>query len=62
MTINIIGVIVICIIAALAWWANEKLNTVPVLKIILQVVIVVLAVLFLLQSFGVMNSNLRLVI
>ncbi len=56
MDINIIQLIVICILAALAWWVNATLNTVPMLNKIVSVLIVVVAVLLLLQSLGVMGS------
>jgi hypothetical protein len=55
--INILQLIVICIIAGLCWWANETLNTVPVLKKVIQVLIVVVAVLLVLNSLGVTHSN-----
>ena len=62
MEINIIQIVVICILAGLAYWANDKLNTVPVFKTVVQVLIVVVAVLLLLQSLGIMgslNTNVR---
>ena len=55
MDINIFQIIVIVILAGLAYWANGKLNTVPVLKTVLDVVIVVVAILLLLQSLGLMG-------
>jgi uncharacterized membrane protein YwzB len=55
--VNIIQLIVIVIIAGLCWWANESLNNVPVLKKVVQVLIVVVAVLLVLQSLGVMGDN-----
>ncbi len=61
MEINIIEIVIIIVIAGLAWYANENLNMVPVLKKVVQVVIVVVAVLLLLQSFGVIgHSNIRI--
>ncbi len=57
MEINIIQIIVIIILAGLAYWANDKLNMVPVLKTVVQVLIVVVAVLLLLQSVGVISGN-----
>lgn len=57
MNVNIMEILVICVIAGLAWWANAKLNTVPVLSNVVQVVIVVVAVLLLLNSLGLMHSN-----
>lgn len=55
MDINVMQIIVIIVLAGLAYWVNEKLNTVPVLKTVVQVVIVVVAVLLLLQSLGIMG-------
>jgi hypothetical protein len=55
--INIIQLIVIIVIAGLCWWANETLNNIPVLKKVIQVLIVVIAVLLVLQSLGIMGSN-----
>lgn len=52
MEINIIAIVVICILAWLAYWSNEQLNNVPVLKNVVRVIIVVVAVLLLLQSLG----------
>lgn len=52
MRIDIWDIVVICILAGLSWWVNEKLNQIPILKTVLQVIIVVVAVLLLLQSLG----------
>ena len=60
MDVNIIQIIVIVVIAGLAWYVNETLNSVPVLKKVISVIIVVVAVLCLLQSLGVMNSGIRI--
>ena len=57
MEVNVIQLIVICVLAGLAYWANDKLNNVPLLKTIVQVVIVVVAVLMLMQSLGVINGH-----
>ena len=57
MEVNVIQLIVICVLAGLAYWANDKLNNVPFLKTIVQVVIVVVAVLMLMQSLGVINGH-----
>lgn len=57
MDIDIIRILVICVVAGLCWWANNKLNTVPVLRKVVQVIIVVVAVLLVLQSLGVMSST-----
>jgi hypothetical protein len=56
MHISIIGIFVICVVAGLCWYVNETLNTVPVLKKVVAVIIVVVAVLCLLQSVGVLGS------
>lgn len=56
MDINILAIVVIIILACLAWWANEKLNTVPVLKTVVQVIIVVVSVLLLLQNLGLTHN------
>lgn len=58
MTINIIQIILIIIGAGLCWYVNEKLNSIPVLKPIVQVLIVVISVLFLLHSLGLLHSGL----
>jgi hypothetical protein len=55
MEINLIQLIVIIVLAGLAWWANGKLNTVPVLKNVIDVLIVVVAILLVLQSLGIMG-------
>lgn len=60
MDIDIIRIIVIIVIAGLCWFANEKLNNIPVLKTVIQVIIVVVAVLLLLQSLGIMGNNMRI--
>lgn len=57
MEINILSIIVICILAWLAYWANEQLNNVPVLKNVVRVIIVVVAVLLLLQNLGLISST-----
>lgn len=57
MEINIAAIIVTCTLAALAWYVNETLNPVPVLKTVIRVVIVVTAVLLFLQNCGLMGSN-----
>jgi len=57
MDINLIALFVICVLAGLAWWVNEKLNTVPLLKTVVQVLIVVVAILLLLQNLGLIASG-----
>lgn len=56
MDINVMSIIVILILAGLAWWVNVTLNTVPVLNKVVSVIIVVVAVILLLQSLGIMGS------
>lgn len=56
MNIDIMQVIGIIIIAGLVYWTNDKLNNVPTLKKIVQVLIVVVAVVLLLQSIGIIGS------
>lgn len=62
MEINLIQLVLIIVIAGLCYWANEKLNTVPVLKTVVQVVIVVVAIILLLQSLGIMHHGSNAVI
>lgn len=57
MHINITGILVICILAGLAYWVNDQLNYVPILKTIVRVVIVVVAVLLFLQSCGLIGNH-----
>lgn len=57
MEINVIQIVVICILAALAWYVNAALNTVPVLNKVVSVIIVVVAVLLLLQSCGLISGT-----
>lgn len=56
MEINVMQIIVIIVLAGLAYWANDMLNKVPTLKQVVSVLIVVVAVIMLLQSLGVMGS------
>ena len=57
MDINVIELIVIIILAGLAWWANDMLNKVPTLKTIVSVLIVVVSVLLVLQSLGITGNS-----
>jgi ethanolamine transporter EutH len=57
MDINIIQLVVILVIAGLCWWVNEMLNHIAVLNTVIKVIIVVAAVLLILQSLGLMHSN-----
>jgi len=60
MNINIIAIVLIVIFAGLAWWVNETLNNIPVLKKIVSVIIVVVAVLLLIQSLGLIGGHVRI--
>lgn len=62
MEINILEIIVIVVLAGLAWYCNNALNNVPVLKNVLNVIIVVVSVLMLLTSVGLLGSNASIVI
>lgn len=57
MEINVITILVICVLASLAYWVNESLNNVPMLKTIVRVIIVVVAVLLLMQSMGILGDT-----
>ena len=57
MDINVMQLIVIIVLCGLAWWANNQLNNIPVLKNVVNVLIVVVGVLLVLRSLGVMDSN-----
>ena len=57
MEINLLEILVIIILSVLAYWVNEKLNSIPILKTIIQVIIVIVAVLLLLQSLNLLNSG-----
>ena len=57
MEINLVSILVIVIIAGLCWYANNALNNVPVLKNVINVIIVVVSVLLLLQSAGLIDTN-----
>ena len=57
MDIHLMQIVVILIIAGLCWYANEALNSVPVLKTVIRVIIVVVSVLLLLQSLGLVDSH-----
>ncbi len=57
MHIDLGNIFVICVIAGLCYYVNEMLNKVPLLKTVVTVIIVVVAVLLLLQSVGLINTN-----
>lgn len=56
MVINLIGIIVVIILAGLAYYANEQLNNVPILKNIVRVLIVVVSVLLIMQNMGLISG------
>ena len=62
MVINIVSLLVILILSGLAYWVNEQLNTIPVLKTVVRVIIVVVAVLLVLQSMALMNTNTAIIV
>jgi small-conductance mechanosensitive channel len=55
--IHVVNLAVICIIAGLAYWANDQLNRVPVLNNVIKVVIIVVAILLVLQSLGTIEGT-----
>ncbi len=57
MHIDIGAIFVICVIAGLCYWVNMMLNKVPVLNTVVSVIIVVVAVLLLMQSVGLIHSD-----
>jgi hypothetical protein len=59
MDINVIGLIATIVIASVAWWANDKLNTVELLKTVLKVVIVVVALLLVWKFLGIHGQTIH---
>lgn len=57
MDINILQLVVIIVLAGLAWYANNALNTIPVLKNVVNVLIVIVSVLLVLQSVGLISGK-----
>lgn len=57
MTINVIQLVVICVLAGLAYYANNALNGVPVLRNVMNVLIICVGVLLVLQSLGVLGGG-----
>lgn len=57
MEINVLTILVIIVLAGLAYYANSKLNSIPMLKNVIDVLIVVVAVLLLLQSMGLIGGQ-----
>jgi hypothetical protein len=57
MTIHILELALIIGLSILAWWVNDKLNNIPVLKNVIQVLIVVVAILLVLQSIGAIGGG-----
>ena len=62
MQINLVQIIVIIVLAALCWYANNQLNPIPILKSVVNVLIVIVSVLLLLQSAGLVSSSSSIVI
>jgi len=61
MTINVVQLVLIVVFGSLAYWANEKINTVPTLKQVVSVVIVVVSVVLLVASlFGGFNTHIQI--
>ena len=56
MHINIMDILVIVILAGLCYYVNNALNNVPVLKNVINVIIIVVSVLLILQSVGLVGS------
>jgi uncharacterized membrane protein YwzB len=55
---NIIRLVIIIVVACLLYWANNALNTVPLLKRVIQVAIVVISVLMCIQpSLNLLTSG-----
>lgn len=57
MDIKITAILIICVLACLAWYVNAALNTVPVLNKLVSVLIVVVSVILLLQACGLMGGG-----
>lgn len=61
MTFDFVQIFIIVVLAVLFYWANEKVNTVPVLKPVISVAIVVVSVLALLASvFGKIGTHITI--
>jgi hypothetical protein len=60
MDINLTGLIITLIIAICAWYANDKLNTISILKTIIQVVIVLVSIYYLWNFLGISNHYIHL--
>jgi hypothetical protein len=60
MHIKIGQLIVIIVLAIVAWYANEKLNTVPIMKPLISVAIVIVAVFMALGALGLMSNNMTI--
>lgn len=58
--ILVIGIIVALILIGLVLWAIEQLPLDPTIKTIIRVFVVVIAVLYVLQSFGLIHTGVRL--
>ena len=60
MDINIVGLIVTIVIAGVAWWINDVLNKVAILKTVVQVIIVVVALCLIWQDLGIHNQYIHI--
>jgi len=61
MNINIIQIVLIVVFGSLAYWSNERINTVPTLKPIVSVLVVVVSVLLLVASlFGRFGTHIQI--
>ncbi len=57
MVIHLGEIIVILALSGVAWFANETLNRIPIAKSIVSVIVVVVCVYALLQSFGLISGS-----
>ncbi len=60
MDIQMAHIITIVVIAWLCYYANARLNSVPVLREVIQVLIILVAVLMVLQSTGLTGAHVRI--
>lgn len=57
MHINIIALIGLLLIVAIAWWAINQLSLPPPIRMIVIVVVAVLCILWVAQTFGLLNGG-----
>lgn len=54
---SVIGLIVIlCVLGLIGWLVNTKLPGVPTIKLIINIVLIIIAVLLCLSAFGVLDE------